>query len=228
MSTQRPAFSRENTDIALHELEPQRSSSSQPQAEFVVPKANDGKNTRESAKVEDVPSESPPPYEGERTRFGEAIVIEDAKDLVTTVIHVEDDESLNPWTFRMFFLGIGLSIFGSVLQEIFYFKPQTIYVSNVFLAVIAYVLGEFMSVAIPQKGVVGRFLNPGSFNLKEHAAVCIMASAAAQSALSTQAVISLLESLHRDKAETKQQLKLFYIIFIGIFLWEIIPEVYVP
>lgn len=68
----------------------------------------------------------------------------------------------------MYLSGLGLSIFASVLQEIFYFKPQTIYVSNVFLCVIAYVLGEALSKVIPRKGVIGKYLNPHPFNMKEH------------------------------------------------------------
>ncbi|KAF2090416.1 OPT superfamily oligopeptide transporter [Saccharata proteae CBS 121410] len=212
--------------------------------------------------------------------FGQPIVVEGAKDLVTTVIHVEDDQSLNPWTFRMFFIGGGLSVFGSVLQEIFYFKPQTIYVSNVFLTVLAYILGEAMAYAIPRKGFAGKYLNPFGFNMKEHAAICLMASAAAQSALSTQAlaaqqlfyggypshaagifitlstqligygimgllrevlvyptkmlwpmnlpVTSLVETLHRDKSESKKRLRLFYYVFFGLFLWEVIPEYLFP
>ena len=162
-----------------------------------------------------------------------------------------------------------------MLQEIFYFKPQTIYVSVVFLCVIAYVLGEFMAYAIPQRGFL-RYLNPGPFNQKEHAAITIMASAAAQAATSTEAlaaqqlfyggypsraagvfitlssqligygiagmlrdvlvyptkmlwpinlpVATLLETLHRDKVETKRRLKVFYIIFAVIFVWEAFPE----
>jgi hypothetical protein len=88
----------------------------------------------------------------------------------------------------MFVSGIGLSAFGSVLQEIFYFKPQTIYVSVVFLTVIGYVLGEAMALLIPRKGKIGRFLNPGPFNLKEHASITLMSSAASQSALATEAL----------------------------------------
>jgi hypothetical protein len=37
--------------------------------------------------------------------------LRDARDLVTEILLVEDDPSLNPWTFRMWFLGIGMSIF---------------------------------------------------------------------------------------------------------------------
>jgi hypothetical protein len=36
-----------------------------------------------------------------------------AKELVSQVLALDDDTSLNPWTFRMWFLGIGLSIFAS-------------------------------------------------------------------------------------------------------------------
>lgn len=171
--------------------------------------------------------------------------------------------------------GIGLSVFASVLQEIFYFKPQTIYVSLVFLTVIAFVLGDAMAVAIPRKGIF-RYLNPHEFTRKEHAAITIMASAAAVSALATEAlaaqdlfyggypstgagvfivlssqllgfgvagllrdiivyptrmlwpmtlpVTTLLETIHADKAVTKHRMKVWYIVFFTIFVWEIFPE----
>lgn len=145
-----------------------------------------------------------------------------------------------------------------------------------FLTVLAYILGEAMAIIIPRRGVVGRFLNPGPFNMKEHAAITLMASAAAQSALATEAlaaqdlfyggypskaagvfivitsqligyglagllrevlvypshmlwpmnipVTSLLETLHRDKAETRARLKFFYIVFFFMLVWELFPE----
>ena len=176
--------------------------------------------------------------------------------------------------------GLGLSIFASVLQEIYYFKPQVIYVSIVFITVISYVLGEAMAFGIPRKGAIGRLLNPGPFNSKEHAAIVIMASAAATAAVATEIlaaqslyynmdpspaaavflvissqllgygiagllrgtlvrptkmlwpinipVNTLLETLHRDKKETKQRLKIFYIIFFSLFVWEVFPEYIFP
>jgi hypothetical protein len=150
----------------------------------------------------------------------------------------------------------------------------------VFLTVIAYVLGEGMSYAIPRRGRIGRFLNPGPFNQKEHAAIALMASAASQSALATEAlaaqqlfyggypshaagifitlssqligygiagllrdiivrptkmlwpmtlpISSLLESLHKNKFESKSRLKIFYIVFFVLFFWTIVPEVSGP
>ena len=36
-----------------------------------------------------------------------------ARDLVTEILRVEDDPTLNPWTFRMWFIGIGISVFAA-------------------------------------------------------------------------------------------------------------------
>jgi hypothetical protein len=48
-------------------------------------------------------------------------VLSTERDIATHVISVDDDPSLNPWTFRAFFIGIGLSAFGGVLGELFEF-----------------------------------------------------------------------------------------------------------
>ena len=45
--------------------------------------------------------------------------------------------------------------------------------------------GEAMAMLVPRWGKVGQFLNPGPFNMKEHAAIVIMASSASVSATST-------------------------------------------
>ena len=78
--------------------------------------------------------------------------------------------------------GIGLSLFGGTISGIYYFKPQTVSVSTVFLAVITYMLGELMAFIIPRKGIIGRWLNPHPFNVKEHLAIVIMANSASISA----------------------------------------------
>ncbi|KDQ57535.1 hypothetical protein JAAARDRAFT_130586 [Jaapia argillacea MUCL 33604] len=115
----------------------------------------------------------------------ETVVLNDERAIATHVISVEDDPSLSPWTFRAFFVGIGLSAFGGVLAEIYYFKPQTVLVSTMFLAIISYVIGVFLATVIPRRGFF-RYLNPGPFNKKENVFVVIMASAAANSALGTE------------------------------------------
>ncbi|KAI9833358.1 MAG: hypothetical protein M1819_003753 [Sarea resinae] len=271
MATKRPGFARVDTDrgIAMDDMDHKSSSVDIGKPGFIDTGAKDGLKVSESARPDS--SEG-----GDEVQTGETMIVSTAEDLVTNVIHVDDDPSINPWTFRMFFLGIGFAIFGSVLQEIFYFKPQVIYVSVVFLTVLAYIAGEAWAFIIPRKGAVGRFLNPGPFNAKEHAAIALMASAGSQSALSTEAlaaqqlfyggypshaagifitlssqligygiagllrevlvyptkmlwpmnlpITSLLETLHRDKVETKKSLKFFYIVFFTLFVWELFPQ----
>jgi hypothetical protein len=51
----------------------------------------------------------------ESTTEADAAVLRNERDIVTHVISVHDDLSLNPWTFRSFFIGIGLSAFGGIL-----------------------------------------------------------------------------------------------------------------
>lgn len=148
-----------------------------------------------------------------------------------------------------------------------------------FLTVIAYVLGDLMAIAIPRKGFF-RYLNPGPFTAKEHAAITIMASAASQSALSTEAlaaqelfyggypskaagifitlssqligfgvagllrsiivhptnmiwpmtlpVSTLLETIHKNRAETKRRMRVWYAVFFALFFWELLPEYVFP
>ncbi|KAJ7046059.1 peptide transporter MTD1 [Mycena alexandri] len=115
-------------------------------------------------------------------------------DVATRLISLEDDPTLPAFTFRMWFLGLGLSCFGAVLGQIFYFRPQTISVSQLFLQILAYLLGVLLQEVIPGPGntryrfktpdnAFWRFMNPGPFNLKEHVAITIFASTAAGSAL---------------------------------------------
>lgn len=48
----------------------------------------------------------PPQYEDAGDGFAKVTApVETAKDLVTQVLHVDDDPTLSPYTFRVFFLG---------------------------------------------------------------------------------------------------------------------------
>ena len=58
----------------------------------------------------DVESRSKPPSGG-----ASDIVLHTEREIATHVISIDDDPSLNPWTFRAFFLGLGLSAFGGSL-----------------------------------------------------------------------------------------------------------------
>ncbi|KAF9036163.1 OPT oligopeptide transporter [Panaeolus papilionaceus] len=202
-------------------------------------------------------------------------VLDNERDIATHIISVQDDPTLNPWTFRAFVIGIGLSAFGGVLAQIYYFKPQTVLVSTMFLAIMSYILGIAMEVLIPRRGLL-RYLNPHPFNKKENAFIVIMSSAAANSALGTDVLavqrlfynitpnpgagifllfasqlmgygigglfrsillypskmlypgvlplVSMFDALFKDAGESKKKIRLFWIAFAAIFIWEIFPE----
>ena len=46
-----------------------------------------------------------PAYEDEENQGDGHLHIASAEELVTNILHVDDDPNLNPWTFRMWFLG---------------------------------------------------------------------------------------------------------------------------
>ncbi|KAF8552269.1 OPT superfamily oligopeptide transporter [Imleria badia] len=192
------------------------------------------------------------------------VVLNSERGLITHVISVDDDPSLNPWTFRAFFLGLGLSAFGGSLAEIYYFKPQTVWVSLMFLAIVSYILGFAMEMFIPRHGPF-HYLNPHPFNKKENAFIIIMASAASNSALATEVLavqrlyynitpnaaasifllfssqllgygiggmlypgilplISMFDAFFRNGQTARRRLKVFYLVFGAIFIWELFPE----
>ncbi|GJN93053.1 hypothetical protein Rhopal_006098-T1 [Rhodotorula paludigena] len=219
-----------------------------------------------------------------RLENGKERPIETAEDIATRCISLEDDPSMQIHTFRMYFLGLGLTCFAAVLGQIFYFRPQTVYVSQLFLQVIAFILGRTWAAVLPNasRGKFWAFLNPCEFTLKEHVAILIMSSTASSSAeaisvfatndlyynnspnygvaiftlMGSQLLgygiagllrsfcvfptyivypnlvptVNLFDALHRDKDVKAQQkrLRFFWYVFIGIFIWEWLPEFVAP
>lgn len=148
-------------------------------------------------------SSSPPPFPDEKAGIepsaletgdiyevnaGELTGPANNTDILLHSIHLRDDPTIPAITFRSIFLGLGLSVFGGVLSGIYYFKPQTVVLPAVLLAVLAFLLGEGMSLIIPRRGRLGRFLNPHPFNIKEHLAITIMANSASISALGIEVI----------------------------------------
>lgn len=220
--------------------------------------------------------------------------IQTDSDYALRLLSLEDDPTLPIFTFRMWFLSLGLSCFGAVLGQIFYFRPQTIYVSSLFLQIISFILGRFMEQVIPGPGTTfwrfgtlpnnwfWRFLNPGQFNIKEHVAITIMSSTASDSALAISIFAAqdlyydvrpnaavgiftligsqligygmagimrlflvyptfaiypmviptaqLFDVLHRGQEAVmqKKRLRFFWLVFLGIFVWEWFPEYIAP
>ncbi|KAH9889084.1 OPT oligopeptide transporter [Cubamyces lactineus] len=123
---------------------------------------------------------------------GHERAIETSQDYALRLVSLEDDPSLPIYTFRTWFLGLGLSCFAAVLGELFYFRPQTVQVSGLFLQVFAFILGRGLETIIPgpnnprlrsPDNWFWRFMNPGVFNIKEHVAISIMSTTASDQAI---------------------------------------------
>ena len=99
----RPGFERKDTDGIS--LEPVKASSS-------TRMDDDSERRNEEPKEGQFVDVNPidpaiPAYDVENDGFGRiSQPVETAKDLVTQVLHVDDDPTLNPLTFRVFFLGM--------------------------------------------------------------------------------------------------------------------------
>lgn len=66
----------------------------------------------EKGDIKDVPGDQTsireiplPPYDDAEGLGDKPGPLETAEEIVTHVIHVDDDPTLSPWTFRMFFIG---------------------------------------------------------------------------------------------------------------------------
>ncbi|KAJ7492455.1 OPT oligopeptide transporter [Mycena latifolia] len=214
-----------------------------------------------------------------------------ANDWSTRLISLHDDPTLPVWTFRLWFLALGLSAFGAVLGEIFAFRPQTVYVSQLFLQVASFALGKVLEEIIPGPGnkrfkmydnAFWRFMNPGPFNIKENVGILIMAAASTHGALAINifaaddlyygftpnpaiAIFTLLGSQllgyglagmmrtflvyptycvfpnliptiqmfdvlfrNQDNILQRKRIKFFWVLFVGIFIWEWVPEYFAP
>ncbi|KIY66395.1 OPT superfamily oligopeptide transporter [Cylindrobasidium torrendii FP15055 ss-10] len=127
----------------------------------------------------------------ERILKGEADIdeyrVENGHDVAIKVLSTRDDFDLPVVTFRMIFLGLGFSAFGSVLAQLYYFKPQTLNVSQGFLLIMIYFVGKAWERVIPTWGPL-KYINPGKFGIKEHAAAYIMAYTASGSATAIQVI----------------------------------------
>ncbi|KZT63319.1 OPT superfamily oligopeptide transporter [Daedalea quercina L-15889] len=113
--------------------------------------------------------------------------VQEPYEVALKVLTTVDYPELSAVTFRSIFLGIGFSAFGAVLAQIYYFKPQNLSVSALLLLILSFALGNAMHSLLPSKGVF-KWINPGPFNIKEHAAIVIMASTASTSATAIQVI----------------------------------------
>ncbi|OAQ30089.1 OPT superfamily oligopeptide transporter [Linnemannia elongata AG-77] len=107
-------------------------------------------------------------------------------EAVALVVPVTDDPSLNAITFRYWIIASSFSIIGAIIQQYYFYRTTSGSFSIFFVNLASYSIGKFMEKYLPVRSVsLGRYsmsLNPGPFNIKEHALIGITVSTAAGSA----------------------------------------------
>lgn len=101
-----------------------------------------------------------------------------------------DDQDMPVLTFRAWFLGVFFSIIVTALNVFFYFRYPSPFITPILVQVFAYPCGKLLAWLLPattwrlprwmQRAGFGQdfSLNPGPFNIKEHAALVIIANIA--------------------------------------------------
>ncbi|GLB42182.1 putative peptide transporter MTD1 [Lyophyllum shimeji] len=140
---------------------------------------------------------------------GEPIVTT-GRDVSRFVVDIRDDGE-DALTFRSLLIGTVMAGLGAALCQIYQFKPLQMVVSQVFLLLVIYTIGNAWATFLPRKswvegtrfhrvGPVFAFLNPGEFLLKEHVVASLLASTAAagSTAVNNFAVQRLYYETHVD------------------------------
>ncbi|KAG9292256.1 hypothetical protein G9A89_000274 [Geosiphon pyriformis] len=103
---------------------------------------------------------------------------------VRATVSKNDDRTLPCLTFRFWVLSFFFTVFGAAFSQYYYFTTIPYQFSVFFVQLATYPLGRLMAKVLPRKTIrVGEWfcfsLNPGPFNMKEHALIGVAASASA-------------------------------------------------
>lgn len=101
---------------------------------------------------------------------------------VALVVPETDDPTLPVLTFRAWFLGLSSCTLLIFLNTFFIYRTQPLTISAILMQIAVLPVGRFMAATLPRKNYSvfgGRWsfsLNPGPFNIKEHAIITVMAN----------------------------------------------------
>lgn len=96
----------------------------------------------------------------------------------SSVVPTTDDPKTATFTFRVVFLGLLWSIFLGLSNTVFSFRKNHFAIPTTIVVLLAYPMGLFLEVLLPNKRIFGIPLNPGPFSVKEHVLIVMMAASA--------------------------------------------------
>ncbi|CAK7890711.1 oligopeptide transporter 1 [[Candida] anglica] len=107
-----------------------------------------------------------------------AITVEDDSPYaeVRASVPSTDDFDLPQNTIRMWVIGMLLTMIGCGMNTLFSLHSPSFSITMYVTSILAWPLGRFWAWCVPNVSIFGMPLNPGPFNLKEHALISIMAN----------------------------------------------------
>ncbi|CAO0800669.1 unnamed protein product [Mucor circinelloides] len=113
--------------------------------------------------------------------------------IVNELSTMDDDPSLPCFTVRVLVTGVALACLSASVYQLMSFKPVGLPLTNTFMLMIAYVFCNAWANYLPSGG----WLNPGPFNVKEHACIYVIVSSANTSAYATH-ILAAQELYYQD------------------------------
>ncbi|KAJ7102359.1 OPT oligopeptide transporter protein-domain-containing protein [Mycena belliarum] len=113
-----------------------------------------------------------------------------------------DDPLMPVNTFRMWFLGVFLTILLAGVNQVFEYRAPSVFITGIVGQLISLPMGKFLGWVLPETqfktlGYVWSF-NPGPFNIKEHVCITVMINVAYIGAYATDVVATQARYYHQD------------------------------
>lgn len=112
---------------------------------------------------------------------------DDIDIMINSVVPTTDDPTQTALSFRSFILGTFWCSFLAAANALFMFRTNELVISSTIANLLSFPAGKFLERTLPYKRIkIGKWidfsLNPGPFNMKEHAIIAVMSSAGAAGA----------------------------------------------
>ncbi|KAF9205240.1 hypothetical protein BGZ49_004310 [Haplosporangium sp. Z 27] len=121
-------------------------------------------------------------------------------EAVRSAVPVSDDPSLPVITFRFWVISLVFSVIVSIVSQYYYFRSTTGSISLYFIILVTYTIGVGMANILPTGSITvlgyDLSLNPGPFNIKEHAMIGIAVGTAASTAYAIDILAAMDLFLH--------------------------------
>lgn len=123
---------------------------------------------------------------------------------VRLTVPITDDPTQPVLTFRTWTLGLASCIVLAFINQFFGYRTTPLSISSVSAQIISLPLGKLMARTLPTKAFTLPFtnwsfsMNPGPFNLKEHALITIFASAGSSGVYAINIITIVKAFYHRN------------------------------